>query len=79
MVCNNAQIIEGNLRGQPTEGSILACAMKVSARLYSLQLIQMYLQWIRSSNLLLTCIVYHSTDEPGISSASLYTHSGMAI
>ena len=28
-VCNNAQIIEGNLQGQPTEGALLACAMKV--------------------------------------------------
>ena len=28
-VCNNAQIVGGVLRGQPTEGALLACAMKV--------------------------------------------------
>jgi len=29
VVCNNAQIVEGILQGQPTEGALLACAMKV--------------------------------------------------
>lgn len=29
VVCNNAHIVDGNLRGQPTEGAILACAMKM--------------------------------------------------
>ena len=29
IVCNNAQIIAGNLQGQPTEGALLACAFKV--------------------------------------------------
>ena len=29
VLCNNAQIWEDSLRGQPTEGAILACAMKV--------------------------------------------------
>ena len=30
MVCNNAQIVDGELRGQPTEGAVLACAMKMN-------------------------------------------------
>jgi len=29
VICNNAQIVEGMLQGQPTEGALLACAMKV--------------------------------------------------
>ena len=29
VICNNAQIVEGTLQGQPTEGALLACAMKV--------------------------------------------------
>jgi hypothetical protein len=29
-ICNNAEITETGLRGQPTEGALLACAMKVS-------------------------------------------------
>jgi hypothetical protein len=28
-VCNNAEIINSQLRGQPTEGALLAVAMKV--------------------------------------------------
>lgn len=32
-VCNNAQIVGGNLLGQPTEGAILAAAIKVSVLL----------------------------------------------
>ena len=28
-VCNNAHIVNGDLRGQPTEGALLAAAMKV--------------------------------------------------
>ena len=30
VVCNNAQVIEGSLVGQPTEGALMACAMKVN-------------------------------------------------
>ncbi|ELU14696.1 hypothetical protein CAPTEDRAFT_176941 [Capitella teleta] len=29
VLCNNAQIIEGDLQGQPTEGALLACAFKM--------------------------------------------------
>ena len=29
-VCNNAEIINGQLRGQPTEGALLAVALKVT-------------------------------------------------
>jgi hypothetical protein len=29
-VCNNAEIINSQLRGQPTEGALIAVAMKVS-------------------------------------------------
>ena len=28
-VCNNAEIVNAQLRGQPTEGALLAAAMKV--------------------------------------------------
>lgn len=43
VVCNNAHIVDGNLRGQPTEGAILACAMKVGAETtLSLLLIILY-------------------------------------
>ena len=30
VVCNNAQIVEGTLIGQPTEGALVVCAMKVT-------------------------------------------------
>lgn len=30
VICNNAQIIEGVLQGQPTEGALLACAIKMN-------------------------------------------------
>ena len=30
IVCNDAQILEGILMGQPTEGAIVACAIKVT-------------------------------------------------
>ena len=32
-MCNNAQIVEGVLQGQPTEGALMACAMKVCLQL----------------------------------------------
>lgn len=33
-VCNNAEIINNQLRGQPTEGALLAVAMKVNQRFH---------------------------------------------
>lgn len=34
-ICNDAEIHEDQLHGQPTEGAILACALKVSNCLMS--------------------------------------------
>lgn len=34
-ICNDAEIHEDQLHGQPTEGAILACALKVSYCLYN--------------------------------------------
>ncbi|KAK2192812.1 hypothetical protein NP493_22g04001 [Ridgeia piscesae] len=33
-ICNNAQLIEGSLQGQPTEGALLACLMKKESSYY---------------------------------------------
>ena len=33
-ICNDAEICDDTLHGQPTEGALLACALKVSFILY---------------------------------------------
>lgn len=33
-VCNNAEIVNGQLRGQPTEGALLVVAMKVNTIIF---------------------------------------------
>jgi Ca2+-transporting ATPase len=35
VICNNAEIVDGNLQGQPTEGALLACAYKVLSTIFA--------------------------------------------
>ena len=43
VICNNARIVEGVLQGQPTEGALLACAMKVCLFHRNMYLLYIYM------------------------------------